>query len=90
MPPLNGPTYSDPALAFDAAISGQGVLLAVEMMIADAVADGRLVRPFTEVVGSELGYWFATSANRHVRRVTKLFHDWLRSEIATTSSGPQL
>ncbi len=45
-PALAGPTYSDPALAFEAAVGGQGVLLAVEMMAADALADGRLVTPF--------------------------------------------
>ena len=82
MPQLSGPTYSDAALAFDAAVAGQGVLLAVEMMTADAVADGRLMRPFATIVESELGYWFATSASRHVRKPAKLFHDWLKAEIA--------
>ncbi len=45
-PKMSGPRYSDPALAYEAAISGQGVLLAVDRMSEDAVRSGQLVRPF--------------------------------------------
>ncbi|MEI9900707.1 MAG: hypothetical protein WDN31_11965 [Hyphomicrobium sp.] len=59
-PAFTGPTYDDPALAYDAAISGQGVLLSVDMMSADSVSDGRLARPFALPVDSTpLGYWLA-------------------------------
>ena len=65
---LTGPRYDDPALAFDAAISEQGVLMAVDMMSADAVSDGRLVRPFrclvsraTSATGSS---WRRAGGNR--------------------------
>lgn len=81
-PPFGGPTYSDPALAFDAAIAGQGVLLAVEMMAAAALADGRLVAPLAVRHEASFGYWFATSAERHVPPRVQRFRDWLRTEIA--------
>jgi DNA-binding transcriptional LysR family regulator len=81
-PALNGPIYSDPALAFEAAVGGQGVLLAVEMMAADALADGRLVTPFPTRLETKLGYWFVTSADRHVPAKVRRFRDWLDGELA--------
>ncbi|HVW91341.1 MAG TPA: LysR substrate-binding domain-containing protein [Devosia sp.] len=88
LPALNGPTYSDPSLAFDAAVAGQGVLLAVEMMAADALTDGRLMAPFPPVE-SEFGYWFATSASRHMPGKVRRFRDWLMAEVAATALPPR-
>ena len=81
-PQTSGPHYSDPALAFDAAISGQGVLLAVDAMAEDAVRDGRLVRPFPQRVSDGLGYWFVWPAERREPRKTRLFREWVSSEMA--------
>lgn len=78
----SGPHYSDPALAFDAAISGQGVLLAVDAMAEDAVRDGRLVRLFPQRVRDGLGYWFVWPAGRREPRKTRLFREWVAGEMA--------
>lgn len=40
-----GPSFTDPILGIDAAIAGQGVALAWQLLAADALADGRLVAP---------------------------------------------
>jgi DNA-binding transcriptional LysR family regulator len=84
-PMLNGPVYSDPSLAFDAALAGQGVLLAVEMMAAAALADGRLVAPFPQRAEGEFGYWFVTSASRHMPAKVRRFREWLAEEMAAMS-----
>ncbi len=84
---IAGPRYDDPALAFDAAISEQGVLLAVDMMSADAVSDGRLMRPFAISLESDLGYWFVTRAGRREPKKTRLFRDWLRAEVPDSAEG---
>ncbi len=87
-PPLAGPTYADAALAFDAAISGQGALLAVDLMSADAVSDGRLVRPFDITVDARpRGYWFACGSNRRTPRKVQLFRDWIVAEVADSHDG---
>lgn len=88
MPALNGPAYSDPALAFEAAIAGQGVLLAVEMMAADALADGRLVAPLPTRWRSRLGYWFVTSAERHAPAKVGRFRAWLDAEVRASMPSP--
>lgn len=85
--PLSGPVYSDASLAFDAAISGQGVLLAADMMTADAVSDGRLVRPFDLPVAGERGYFLATAKGRREPKKLKLFRDWLAEEVPASIKG---
>lgn len=84
---LNGPVYSDASLAFDAAISGQGVLLAADMMTADAVSDGRLVRPFNLPVRGERGYFLVTAKGKRQPHKLKLFRDWLAAEVPASALG---
>lgn len=80
-PIMSGPRYSDPALAYEAAIAGQGVLLAVDRMSEDAVQAGQLVRPFARSAESHQDYWFVTSTLRRVPRKVAQFRDWLMREL---------
>ncbi|GLQ53391.1 LysR substrate-binding domain-containing protein [Devosia nitrariae] len=86
-PEVHGPAYTDPSLAFDAAISGQGVLLAVDMMAADAISDGRLAAPFDLAVESPLGYWLAVAESRRDSRKVKALRDWLAAEVPASARG---
>ena len=82
-PVLSGPRYSDPALAYEAAIAGQGVLMAVDRMSESAVREGQLVRPFAVSAQSPYDYYFVTSTLRRVPRKVAQFRDWLMSELET-------
>ncbi len=84
---LSGPHYSDASLAFDAAIDGQGVLLAADMMSADAVSDGRLVRPFDLPLKGARGYYLAVAKGRRDSRKLRLFRDWLAAEVVASARG---
>jgi DNA-binding transcriptional LysR family regulator len=86
MPALSGPRFSDPIMALEAVMAGQGVMLAWDMVVADALALGRLVRPFAIEVESRLAYWFVTTAASSRSRKVRLFRDWLKREIALTHS----
>src|SRR5690606_27649215 len=86
-PALHGPTLTDPSLAFDAAISEQGVLMATEMMAADAVSDGRLVYPFEQTASSGVQYWLAMAEGRRESRKLRLFREWLRDEVPDSAHG---
>lgn len=79
-----GPVFSDASLCLDAAIAGQGIMLAWELLAADALADGRLVAPFPDRMESGRGYWLATAADRRPDARIRAFADWLRTEIATS------
>ena len=82
-PVLSGPRYSDPALAYEAAIAGQGVLMAVDRMSESAVREGQLVRPFAVSAQSPYDYYFVTSTLRRVPRKVAQFRDWLMSDLET-------
>ncbi|WP_196259996.1 LysR substrate-binding domain-containing protein [Pelagibacterium limicola] len=83
--PLNGPVYADPALSFDAATAGEGVLLAVGIMADYALKHGQLVRPFAQSVEPANGYWFATAKGRQLPSRTRKFRAWLIDEMAGSS-----
>jgi DNA-binding transcriptional LysR family regulator len=80
-PKMTGPRYSDPALAYDAAIAGQGVLMAVDRMSESAVREGQLKRPFAVSAESPYDYWFVTSTLRRVPRKVAQFREWLMEEL---------
>ena len=80
-PKMTGPRYSDPALAYDAAIAGQGVLMAVDRMSQSAVREGQLIRPFTVSAESPYDDWFVTSTLRRIPRKVAQFREWLMEEL---------
>lgn len=76
-----GPGFTDAALALDAVIAGQGVMLAWNTLAQDALADGRLVAPFAHRARSGLGYWLVSSATRRPTPAMRAFADWLVGEL---------
>ncbi|BCP52883.1 transcriptional regulator [Kaistia sp. 32K] len=85
MPKLAGPSFTDPILALEATISGQGVMLAWQMVVQDALDTGRLVRPFATEAKTDLAYWFVTTEAKRKNRKVRLFHDWLTREMALST-----
>ncbi len=59
-----GDSFTDAALCLDAAIAGQGVMLAWQPLAHDALKAGLLVAPFPERSPSGQGYFLVTSATR--------------------------
>lgn len=84
---LTGPVYSDASLAFDAAISEQGVLMAADMMSADTVSDGRLVRPFNHSVAGPQGYWLVVAKGRRESAKLRALRSWLAEEVPASVNG---
>jgi LysR family glycine cleavage system transcriptional activator len=81
---MPGARFTDPMLCLEAAIGGQGVMLAWQLLVADALADGRLVAPFGLSAASGLGYYFATAAGRRPSRRVLAFKRWIVAEVART------
>lgn len=81
-----GNTFTDAALALDAAIAGQGVLLAWPTLAHDALTAGLLARPFKELAQTGYAYWLVTSKNRTEPKKVKDFKAWLRREIVATAA----
>lgn len=83
-----GHEYPDASLALDAAIAGQGVMLAWRVLANDALADGRLVAPFAQRSATGLGYFVVTSAQRRPPEKVRRFIDWLRAEMPPDAEPP--
>ncbi|QPC85311.1 LysR family transcriptional regulator [Mesorhizobium sp. NBSH29] len=79
-----GDTFTDASLCLDAAISGQGVMLAWQTLAFDALRSGLLVAPFRERVASGYGYYIITSATRREPPKVARFRAWLKEEIAAS------
>ncbi|MEW9807557.1 LysR substrate-binding domain-containing protein [Mesorhizobium marinum] len=79
-----GASFTDPNLCLEATIGGQGVMLASQLLAADALADGRLVAPFGVSAESGLGYYMATSSAKRPGRKVTAFKRWLREEAEKT------
>ncbi|RVB72918.1 MULTISPECIES: LysR substrate-binding domain-containing protein [unclassified Mesorhizobium] len=79
---LKGARFTDPMLCLESAIAGHGVMLAWQLLTADALTDGRLVAPFGVRAESGLGYWLVTAKSES--RKVRDFKIWIREEIAAT------
>ena len=87
-PALSGPSYTDPIPAIEAALAGQGVFMAWQLIAADALADGRLARPFPTAAPTEIAYWFVTTEAKARQRKVQLFRSWLEAELAVKRARP--
>lgn len=76
-----GSSFTDASLCLDAAIAGQGVMLAWQTLAHDALAAGHLVAPFKERAKTRFGYWLITSATRPDPAKVRNFKAWLRSQL---------
>lgn len=70
-----GQTISDPNVRVQAAIDGQGVVLA-DALVADDIAEGRLIAPFNTAIEG-YGYHLLWSARSIARPGVRAFRDWL-------------
>ncbi|HEX3862357.1 MAG TPA: transcriptional regulator GcvA [Stellaceae bacterium] len=79
-PTTPGVTYSVGYMALDAAIAGNGVVLAYSTIAAADVAAGRLVRLFSLALPDLFSFYIVTAPGALARPKVKAFHDWLRRE----------
>ncbi|HEV2503989.1 MAG TPA: LysR substrate-binding domain-containing protein [Mesorhizobium sp.] len=77
-----GLSFSDASLSLEAATAGLGVMIAWQAIAADALADGRLVKPFEWEVETGIDLWFVASAAHANDAKIVAFKRWLKSELA--------
>lgn len=75
-----GPAFNDSALMLQAAADGQGVALGRSTLVADDLASGRLVKPFSISLPSHYGYYLVYPEAFVGRPKVKAFEDWLLEE----------
>ncbi len=77
-----GPVLNQASMAIDAAVDGQGVVLARTALAAWDLIAGRLVRPFDIAMPVSYAYWIVCS--KATAKLPKIvaFSDWLLAEAA--------
>ena len=82
--PTLGSRFTMEHMAVQAAIDGQGVALIGDILIADDIAAGRLVRPFNQSPGTPLNnsYHLLIAQNSTSRPEVTAFRNWLLEEAS--------
>ena len=84
-----GPQFSDIGLLTQAAAAGQGVALGQSTIVADDLASGRLVAPFSIEVPARHAYFLVGSAEAVRRAPAAAFHRWLERELVRSTPARQ-
>ncbi len=84
-PPSLGMSFSHTSHAIDAAISGRGLALGRLPLVADDLANGRLVQPFEGVRPSEYAYSLIISHQPRPNKGLERIVSWLLSQAETTT-----
>jgi len=79
-PTTAGLTFNSMSLALDAAVAGQGIVLAYSNIAAADIAGGRLVRLFSLALPDQFAYYIVTAPGALERPKVRAFRNWLRQE----------
>ncbi len=80
--PTRGPRFTMENMAVQAALDGQGVALIGDILVADDLAAGRLVRPFDPSLSTPLkfSFYLLSAKDSAERPKVAAFRDWLLEE----------
>ena len=78
-----GPHFSDASLAFEAALEGMGVALAMRPLVRSEIEAGRLVVPFDIAAPASYSYYLVTPEAASGEGALGEFRQWLLAEAAT-------
>ena len=80
--PSRGPVLNEASMAIDAALDGQGIVLARSALAAWDLIGGRLVRPFTIAMPAPFAYWIVCpKVNAKLPKIAA-FTEWLLAQAA--------
>ncbi len=80
--PTRGPRFTEENMAVQSALDGHGVALIGDILVADHLAAGRLVRPFDPSLSTPLTFSYYLLSAKHSAEQPKIaaFRDWLLEE----------
>lgn len=80
--PSRGPVLNEASMAIDAALDGQGIVLARTALAAWDLIGGRLVRPFGLAMPAPFAYWIVCPKVSAKLPKIAAFNEWLLAEAA--------
>lgn len=81
--------FNDYGQAVQAAVAGQGVVLASGPILRDVIDSGHLVKPFDEELHSEIGFDLVTTEKAERRPDVAAFIEWIRGVASTQRAAPE-
>lgn len=79
-----GPRFDETALALAAAEAGQGIAITWSVLVEQAIAEGRLLRPFDAVLDDGTGYHLVMTEIAAARSTVIAFSAWLKRSLSAT------
>ena len=87
--PVRRLTYDNAQLMLDAAMAGQGIALATDVLAERYIRERRLAQPFAIRAESRATYHLAMRPDDRARADVHAFRDWVVAEMALWQSGRQ-
>lgn len=78
--------FNDASLCLDAAIAGQGVMLAWQTLAGYSLQAGQLVAPFGIRARTGFGHYFITAEGTREPKKVRAFKEWIRFEMKETEA----
>ena len=85
--PHQGPKFHASALAVQAAVMGEGVVLGRSTLVADDLASGRLIRPFTFSVSAGSAFHLVYPLRALQRQKVVRFREWILAEVGADAGS---
>jgi len=85
-PAPTGPRLGDDGAILQAAIDGQGVALGRSLLVADDLAAGRLVAPFSVRLDASYAYWFVHPKDMMPSNAIRAVRAWLDDQFERRAS----
>jgi len=82
-----GPFFQSSYLVMNAALAGDGVALGRSALVADALAEGRLIRPFTVSLPADYAYYVVSPEATADRPKIRAFREWILAEARAADGG---
>lgn len=79
--------FEELSVAYQAAISGVGMVMAQKAYFQKEISDGRLFEPFDPILTRDLGYYLVVPSNRRDIPHVRLFRQWLVHRLEEAGLG---
>lgn len=76
-----GIIFADAHFVQSACIAGQGIAMGDNLLSGEALAQGRLVKPFSTEIESSRGYYLVADMLKAERPVVLVFSEWIKSQL---------
>ncbi|MDQ0590510.1 transcriptional regulator GcvA [Variovorax paradoxus] len=87
--PARGPSFDDSGLLLKAVLTGQGAALLPSAVVADDVAEGRLVRLSDVSWLEDFAYYLVCPENSRDRPKVAAFREWITAESSRKTARPR-